>query len=88
MDIIDIMNIIDIIDGVDIMDILDIMDIMGIMDIMNITAWMAMSGAVSALVYQNTSITSQKHSRQYITQNVFSSETPTMVVNFTETDKN
>ena len=37
----------------DIMDIRDIMDIMDIMDIviMIITAWMAMAGAVSALVF-------------------------------------
>ena len=34
----------------DIMNIMDIMDIIDIMDIMIITAWMAMAGAVSALV--------------------------------------
>ena len=32
------------------MDVMDIMDIMKIMDIMDITAWMAMAGAVPALV--------------------------------------
>ena len=34
----------------DIMDIMDFMDIMDMTDIMIITAWMAMAGAVSALV--------------------------------------
>ena len=33
------------------MDIMDIMDIIDIMDIMIITAWMAMAGAVFALVF-------------------------------------
>ena len=45
MDIKDIMNI------MDNMDIIDIMDIMDMIDIMIITAWMAMAGAVSALVH-------------------------------------
>ena len=40
----------DIMDIRDIMDIMDIMDSMDIMNIMDITAWMAMAGAVSALV--------------------------------------
>ena len=48
MDIIDIMDIRDI---MDIMDIMDFMDIMDMMDIMIITAWMAMAGAISALVH-------------------------------------
>ena len=34
----------------DIMDIMDIIDIMDFMDIIIITAWMAMAGAVSALL--------------------------------------
>ena len=50
MDIIDIMDIRDIMEVIEIMDIMDIMDIMNIMDIMIITAWLAMAGAVSALV--------------------------------------
>ena len=44
-------DIIDIMDITDIMDIRDIMDIMDIMDILIITAWMAMAGAVSALIF-------------------------------------
>ena len=40
----------DIMDSMDIMDIMDSMDIMDIMDIMIITAWLAMAGAVLALV--------------------------------------
>ena len=39
----------------DIMDIMDNMYIMYIMDILIITAWMAMAGAVSALVLSNIS---------------------------------
>ena len=52
MDIMDNMDILDIMDIMDIMDIKNIMNIMDIMDIviMIITAWMAMAGAVSALV--------------------------------------
>ena len=53
MEIMDIRDIIDIMDSMNIMDIMDSMDIMDIkdiMDIMIITAWMAMAGAVSALV--------------------------------------
>ena len=46
----DIMDIMEIRDIMEIMDIMDIMDIMGMMDIMIITAWMAMAGAVLALV--------------------------------------
>ena len=44
------MDIMDIRDIMNIMDIMDIMDIMYIV-IMIITAWMAMAGAVSALVW-------------------------------------
>ena len=51
MDIMDIMDIRDIMDIMDIMDNMDIMDIMNIMNIMIKTAWMAMAGAVSALVF-------------------------------------
>ena len=46
-----IMENIDIMDTMVIMDMMYIMEITEIMDIMNITAWMAMAGAVSALVY-------------------------------------
>ena len=48
----------------DIMDIRFIMDIMDIMDIviMIITVWMAMAGAVSALVFQSTSSVGQSPS--------------------------
>ena len=50
MDIMDIRDIMDIMDIMVIMDIMDIMDMMDMMDIIIITAWMAMAGAVSALV--------------------------------------
>ena len=40
----------DIRDIMDNMDKIDIMDIIDLMDIMNLTAWMAMDGAVLALV--------------------------------------
>ena len=57
----DIMDIRDIMDIMDIMDILDILDIMDIMDIMIITAWMAMAGAVSALVlFKEIIVSNQK----------------------------
>ena len=46
----DIMDIMDIRDIMEVMEIMDIMDIMNIMDIMIITVWLAMAGAVSALV--------------------------------------
>ena len=46
----DIMDIMDIRDIMDIINIMDIMDIVDMMVIMIITAWMAMAGAVSALV--------------------------------------
>ena len=46
----DIMDIMDIMNILDIMDIMDIMEIVDIRDIMIINAWMAMAGAVSALV--------------------------------------
>ena len=48
----DLMDIKDIMDIMDIMNIMVIMDIMDIMDLMIITAWqwLAMAGAVSALV--------------------------------------
>ena len=46
----DIMYIMDIRDIMDITDIMEIMDIMDIIEIMIITAWMAMAGAVLALV--------------------------------------
>ena len=51
MDIMDIMDIRDIMEVMEIMDIMNIMDIMDIMDIIIITAWLAMAGAVSALVF-------------------------------------
>ena len=50
MEIMDIMDIREIMEVMDIMNIMDIMDIIDIMDIMIITAWLAMAGAVSALV--------------------------------------
>ena len=45
------MDIMDIRDIMYIMDIMDFMAIMDMSDIMIIPAWMAMAGAVSALVY-------------------------------------
>ena len=48
MDIMDIMDIREIMDN---MDMMDIMDFIEIIDLMIITAWMAMAGAVLALVY-------------------------------------
>ena len=51
MDSMDIIEIMDIFDIMDIMDGMDIMDTMYNMDIMNITAWMALAGAVLALVF-------------------------------------
>ena len=56
MEFMDIMDIMDIMDVMDIMDIMDIMDVMDIMDIMIITAWLAMAGAVSALVLLSMSV--------------------------------
>ena len=50
MDIITIMNIMNI---MNIINIMIIINNMRIMNIMNITAWMAMAGAVSALVLMN-----------------------------------
>ena len=56
MDIMDIRYIMEVMDIMDIMDIMDTMDIMNIMDIMIITAWLAMAGAVSALVLLSMSV--------------------------------
>ena len=52
----DIMDFITIMDIRDIMDIMDIMNIFDIIDIMIITAWMAMPGAVSAIVYPSRTL--------------------------------
>ena len=43
-------SLMDIMDIMDIMDSMDIMDVTDIMNFMKITAWMAMAGAVLALV--------------------------------------
>ena len=61
MDILDIINIMYIMGIMDIMDIMDVREIIDIMNIMNITAWMAMAGAVSALVTYQTCLKSSKH---------------------------
>ena len=60
MDIMDIVDIRDIMEVMEIMDIMDIMNILDIMDIMIITAWLAMAGAVSALVIWKVSFFSKK----------------------------
>ena len=51
MDSMDIMEIMEINVNMDIFDIMDIRDIMDIIDTVIITAWMAMAGAVSVLIY-------------------------------------
>ena len=45
----------------EIMDIMDIMNIMDIMEFMIITAWLAMAGAVSALVPKYDFISSKNY---------------------------
>ena len=51
MDILEIMDIMDVMDITDRLNIMDPLEIIDIMNIINITAWMAMTGADSALVY-------------------------------------
>ena len=50
----------DIMDIMDIIDIMDIMDFMDMMNIMIITAWIAMAGAVLALVVIQIAVTFNK----------------------------
>ena len=70
------------------MKIMDSMDIMDIMDSMIITAWMAMAGAVSALVlnhaeislaYEPTSMClsiSNAHSNEFLSQSMLAMASP------------
>ena len=72
MEVVDIMEIRDIMavmNIMDIMDIMDIIDIMDIMDIMIITAWLAMAGAVSALVLFECAIVIAQRLFSYIRVN-------------------
>ena len=61
----------DIMDIRDIMEVLVIMDIMDIIYIMIITAWLAMAGAVSALVMYGHTLPVSKCTTAYVTLVLF-----------------